>query len=659
MSGFRPLSGGYTAISRALVVAALVATPSVAEISEIAALTERYCSTCHNAANPTAGLDFASMLAVRPLVRNREDWERTINAVESTLMPPANVPQPSAAERRALLESLEQEIEHFDYSTISDPGFESLRRLSHTEYDHTIRDLFGIQLNPTERFTPEMSGETGFDNSANTLFLQSSLMERYIAAAERVVEDALPASPSSPDHQIARATVFVAFPSAAVTPAQAAHTLLAHWLLRAYRRPPTDREVSQAMGKFARELAAGKSYEESIKSVVAASLISPNFLFRVEAAPDDGQATAVDDWALASRLSYFLWSTMPDEELFDLAAKGQLSQPNVVAEQVTRMLADPRADTLATEFAAQWLGFGQVGNRVRLGPIDFPWCTDTLMDAMRAESSLFFMSLLREDRPIGELVDADYTYLNEELARTLYGMDTVSGDQMRRVELADANRGGLLGQASILAVTSNYNQTSPVKRGHWILETLLGTPPPPPPANAGVFKEEVSAIKDLTFREKLAMHSANEACRSCHAKMDPLGFSLENFDYFGRWREDYTFRVRIKDGDDPNIDPGTNFKRVVKTIDVSGRLPEGMDFVGPAGLKRALISHRHDDLVRQVVEKMLAYALGRQLEYYDEQAVRKIIGSLEADEFRFQTLLREIVTSYPFRYKKTPATEAN
>ncbi len=574
-------------------------------------------------------------------------------------MPPPAAPQPDQQQRALLLTALNREVREFDYSTIRNPGFEPLKRLTHTEYDNTIRDLFGVQLNPTARFTAEMSGDSGFDNAANTLFLQSSLMERYISAAERVVEEALPETPLTHEHEIARKRIFVARPSDDLSDTAAARAVFTAWLPRVFRRPVDDAELSQAMEKFAHDRRAGETYEQAVKGVLAATLISPKFLLRVEAAPPDDTDYRVNDWELASRLSYFLWATMPDETLFRLAREGRLHEKDILAQQVERMLADPKADTLATVFAAQWLGFGQVGNRVRLGPIDYPWCTDTLMDAMRAESSMFFMSLLREDRPIGELVSADYTYVNEELASTLYGMDNVHGEQMRRITLSDRNRGGLLGQGAILAVTSNYNQTSPVKRGHWILDTLLGTPPPPPPPNAGVFKEEVSGKKDLTFREKLAMHSANESCRSCHAKMDPLGFSLENFDYFGRWRSTYTFRVRIKEPDDPNVDPDSNFKRVIKQIDVAGRLPDGTEFAGPSGLKDALIANRHDDLVRQVTQKMLAYALGRQLEYYDEPAVRKIIAKLGAHGYGFKTLLMETVTSYPFLYKRNPHEEVD
>jgi len=646
--------------ARVLALTAVISTgATAADLSAIASAAKQHCTACHNASSPAAGIDFAALLEQQPLVRNRESWERVIAVLEAKLMPPEAAPQPTAQQRQELLDALHHEISEFDYSQIDDPGFEPLKRLTHAEYRHTLRDLFGVDLDPTQRFTPEMSGGSGFDNSANSLFLQSSLMERYISAAERVVEDALPAAPTTDDHQRTRALVLVAQPGSGVTERQAAETILGRWLPRAFRRPATAAESSRAMEKYDHEREGGADHESAIKAVLAATLISPNFLFRVESAPPASEPAPVNDWELASRLSYFLWSTMPDDELFDLARAGRLQEPAVLKGQLARMLADPKADTLATVFAAQWLGFGQVGNRVRLGPIDFPWCTDTLMDSMRAESSLFFLSLLRENRPIPQLVGADYTFVNEELADTLYKMDGIEGAEMRRVSTGGTPRGGVLGQGAILAVTSNYNQTSPVKRGHWILETLLGTPPPPPPANAGVFDQEVSGKKDLTFREKLAMHSNNETCRACHAKIDPLGFPLENFDYFGRWRDDYTFRVRIKKADDPNVDPDDNFRKVVKKIDVSGVLPEGAEFAGPDGLKRVLLEHRQDDLVRQVVSKMLAYALGRQLEYYDEPAVRKILQRLEQDDYRFQTLLREIVDSRPFRYQKNPSQETD
>ncbi|MEO2199048.1 MAG: DUF1592 domain-containing protein [bacterium] len=665
-----PRFAGLIGMLAMAVVGASASAQTPADPHEIAPLVEEYCYRCHGPQTQTAGIDLSTLVEQRPLVKNRETWTRVTDVLEEGKMPPASAPQPADDVRQQMVGLLNRDIEQFDYSTIDDPGFELMRRLTHAEYDNTVRDLFGVELNVTDRFPSELTGSSGFENSANTLFLQPSLMERYIAVAERVVDVALPTAPTSAVHRASRDLIFVATPDAQTSDTDAADTVLRRFLTRAYRRPPSEEEVVKAATHYATGRAAGIGYEDAVKQALQAILISPKFLLRVEAGTETDVPFAVSDWELASRLSYFLWASMPDQELFDLAGRGALSDPDTLAAQVSRMLADEKADTLGDIFAAQWLGFQHVGTRIWLDPIDNPWCTDSLMTAMRDESSLFFLSLLRENRPIRTLIDADYTYVNEELATTLYEMEGITGDHMRRVSLTDPNRGGVIGQASILALTSNYKDTSPVKRGYYVLDTLLGTPPPPPPPNAGVLSEEVADMRGLSFREKLEMHSQNEVCRVCHSKIDPIGFSLENFDYFGKWRATYDFRQRVEDPADADEtiefqtetspDPVVrHFKTTRRAIPADGGLPDGTTFSGPAGLKRALLETRHDDLVRQVVSKMLAYALGRQLEYYDEPAVRTVIATLETDDYRFQTLLREIVTSYPFRYKKNPTRETN
>ena len=627
--------------------------------SAIEPILSLFCYRCHGPEQQQSGINFARLVTHRPLVRNREIWAKAIRALESDAMPPAGATKPSSKQSGELIDALDEAINDFDYSSLDNPGYEPLRRLTHTEYDNTIRDLIGVDLELARRFTSEMIGETGFDNSATTLYLQSGLMERYIAAAERLVEDALPDKPETADQRRAHSTVFVDRPGPDLNEEQAARKVIRRFLSRSYRRPARGKEVASALAKYRSGRASGLNFDQAVKGVISATLISPNFLLRVESAPEGSEPWQIDEWELASRLSYFLWASMPDDELFDLASRGQLHEPDILTAQLLRMVADKKADSLGEVMAAQWLGFGRVGKSVRMGAIDFPWCTDSLMDAIRAESAMFFMSLVRENAPFSRLIDADYTFVNQEMAETLYGMKGVYGSHMRRVALKDPHRGGILGHASTLAITSNYNQTSPVKRGHWILETVLGTPPPPPPPNAGMFDEEVGSKKDMTFREKLALHSEHASCRSCHSQFDPLGFSLENFDYFGQWRDNYSFRVRIKKPEDINYDPESNFRRVIKDIDVSATLPEGVSFEGPAGLKKALIENRHGDLARQTVEKTLAYALGRPLEYYDENAIRTILAALARDGYRFQTLLKEVVNSYPFLYKKHPGQEAD
>jgi hypothetical protein len=354
-------------------------------------------------------------------------------------------------------------------------------------------------------------------------------------------------------------------------------------------------------------------------------------LLKSELEQDTTAAHRITDWELASRLSYFLWSSMPDTELFDLAEQGRLHQPKVVRAQVQRMIADPKSETLGTIFVAQWLGSQHLGTRMRLDPIDNPWCTETLMAAMRNETAMFFHTLVKDNHQIQRLIDADFTFLNEELAKH-YRIPGVVGQQMQRVSLKTDRRGGIFGQGSLLAVTSFPYRTSPVVRGRWILGDVLGTPPPPPPPNVSELPEEIEENRRLTFRQKLERHRRAPNCYACHSQMDPLGFSLENYDWFGRWR--------------------TKIRR--RTVDAHGKLPNGTEFEGLAGLKKVIIEQRMDDLVRQIASKMLSYALGRQLEYYDVPAVRKIVAAVKEDDYRFHTLLHEVVMSYPFQYKKKP-----
>lgn len=632
-------------------------------VHELEPLLAENCAACHGPETQTAGINLTSLIREAPLVKNLETWRRVISALEVGKMPPPGAPQPTVAARARMLDLLRNDIENFDFSTIDNPGFELMRRLTHTEYDNTIRDLFGVRLDVTERFPVELIGNSGFENSSNTLFLQSSLMERYIGAAQTIVDLALPAEPITAAHFRTRELIYTKIPDSIVSEKEASEIVLSNFLSQAYRRPLIDEELLAATQQFTLARSNGLSYESSIKQVIQAALISPKFLLRVESGRESLVSYQVNEWELASRLSYFLWATMPDRELFDLAAEGRLSDPIVMEQQVSRMLRDEKANTLGDVFAAQWLGFHNVGTRIWLDPIDNPWCTDSLMTAMRDETSMFFMSLVRDNLPIRTLIDADFTYVNEELATTLYNIEGVVGDHMRRIEVSDSNRGGILGHASILALTSNYTTTSPVKRGVYVLDTILGTPPPEPPPNVGVLSQELQEMREMSFREKVEMHSSNEYCRGCHSRIDPIGFSMENFSFFGQWRDTYDFRVRVdseEEADESIVintesspEPVTiHFKTTKRRISSQGSLPDGEVFDGPSGLKQALLKDRYEDLVRQVVSRMLSYSLGRQLEYYDEPAVRSIIAALEENEFSFQTLIQKVVASYPFRYKK-------
>ena len=601
--------------------------------TELVPLLRTYCFDCHGDESSAGSLNLQAMIQQQPLVANRRQWINVIEQSKNHVMPPQESEQPDEAERTKIVLGLHNQIHNFDYSQIHDPGFEMTRRLTHREYDNTVSDLFGVELKVAGRFPKELSGKSGFDNSSNTLFVQPLLMERYFFAADEIVEDLFPSQVVSKRHEVAKSRLFFVTPATQADENKIATQILVRFVGRAFRRPLTDVERKRLSDQYAALKADGLDHETAIKSIVRQTLVSPNFLMKFERTHKASGDFRIDNWELASRLSYFLWASMPDDELFQLASRAKLSDPAVLSAQVDRMLLNKRSYSLGEVFAAQWLGSQHIGTRVRLDPIDNPWCTDSLMSSMRKETAMFVHNLIVQDEKIERLVDADFTFLNEELANH-YGILGVEGPKMRRVQLSNTARGGLLGQASILAVTSFPYRTSPVVRGKWILETLLGTPPPPPPPNVSQFSEEVEENESLTIREKLARHRASPSCNACHREMDPLGLSLEKFDWFGRYRKRYG-RARI---------------------DATGELPDGSQFDGISGLKSIIVKKRLDDLQRQVASKLLSYALGRQLEYYDEPALRKILATNQ--DSRFHTLVHSIVVSYPFQTKRVRTSES-
>ncbi|MEE2640023.1 MAG: DUF1592 domain-containing protein [Planctomycetota bacterium] len=517
-------------------------------------------------------------------------------------------------------------MHHFDYSQVDNPGYESARRLTHREYANAVRDLLGIEDDVLSRFPSDLSATSGFDNSANSLFLQPLLMQRYLQVAEFVSEQAAISYLENPNP----GSLFLqpARMPEDVTPGSVFRRQLELFLPLAFRRKVTSGELATYQGLFERSYSRNPDWMQASKSVLRSILVSPNFLFRVESAVEGQKDYRVSDWDLASRLSFFLWSSVPDTELLERVSEGKLKTGQDLKEQVLRMLADEKSTALGDVFASQWLGFEHLGTRIRADPIDNPWCTDSLMESMKQESSLFFRSLVQENRPARDLLMADYTFVNAELAKH-YRMSGVRGEEMRRVK-APANRGGILGHASVLAVTSYPYQTSPVKRGTWVLSDLLGTPPPPPPPGASSFEEELEENDRLSFKQKLKKHSTLPQCASCHRKIDPLGFGLENFDWFGR------YRTRGGGG----------------RIDNTGSLPDGSRFAGLPGLKKVLVEKRMDEIARNMIRKLLSFALSRQLEYYDEKTVLEIVARTRANQYRLGDIVLEIVQSNPFQRKR-------
>ena len=446
-----------------------------------------------------------------------------------------------------------------------------------------------------------------------------------------------PYAATGPGETASRSRIFVCRPDVADAGGEGcARTILARVARRAYRRPVGESDRAPGL-VFYREGRDAGGFEAGIQAAIERLLIDPEFLFRIERDPTGvapGAPYRLTDLELASRLSFFLWSSIPDEELLDLAERGRLSAPGVLEGQVRRMLADARASALVDNFAGQWLSLRSVEG-IAPDPNLFPGFDENLREALRRETELFFESQLREDRSVVELLSADYTFLNERLARH-YGIPGVTGSRYRRVTLAGkgpaaARRLGLLGHGSILAVTSYGNRTSPVLRAKWLLENVLGTPPAPPPPDIPPLPAGGEAGEPRTVRERLAQHRANPACAACHAPMDPLGFALENFDAIGRWR---------------TSDAGL-------PVDASAVLADGLTaFDGPGGLRRVLLD-RSGQFVETVAEKLLVYALGRGVEHHDRPVIRAIVRAAAEDDHRWSLLILGIVESTPFRMRRS------
>jgi mono/diheme cytochrome c family protein len=425
-----------------------------------------------------------------------------------------------------------------------------------------------------------------------------------------------------------RAKIFICHPAKPTEESACARRILTNLAHHAFRRPVTSADVDPIYAFYQTARKTG-DFESGVEDALRAILVSPEFLFRIENDPSSaqtGQVFRVTDLELASRLSFFLWSSIPDDELLAAAEQGKLKDPAVLRHEVVRMLDDPRSDALVSNFAGQWLHLRNVETvKPDAGIFSFD---EALRESMIQETTLLVGSIVKEDRSLLDLLDADYTFLNQRLAEH-YGVPHIYGSQFRRVTVTDQNRRGLLGQGSILTVTSYPNRTSVVQRGKWVLENLLGTPPPPPPPDVPPFQAAPNG-KVLTMREAMQVHRANPTCAACHGRMDPIGFALENFDGVGKWR---------------NEDAG-------KPIDNSGKLPDGTEFQGPAGLRQLMLTKYKDDFVRTGTEKLLTYALGRGVEYSDYATIRAIDREAARDNYRISALILAVVNSTPFQMRR-------
>ncbi len=582
-----------------------------------------YCYDCHRGQNAEGGVR-VDFLEGDKLEENVTLVDKILLVLKEQQMPPADAEQPDDTQRVQLIEWLEQRLRQFDCGTVNRPGRVTLRRLNRIEYNNTVRDLTGLDLQLANDFPSDDVGN-GFDNIGDVLSIPPILMEKYLDAARRIAAETI----KSPE---AFAKVFPLKPNDPNNLEEVvdvARTNARNFATRAFRRPLSGEEADRLVSLMRIAWEAGASREEIIEATITAVLASPHFIYRVE---DDSNGQFVDgirplnDFELASRLSYFLWSTMPDDRLMQLASQGQLHTEEQLQAEVDRMLSDPKSGALVANFAGQWLQLRDLDN-LSPDPAKFASFDAKLRQSMRRETELLFTSIMQENRSILELLSADYSYVDQRLAQH-YGIEGIHGDSFQKVSL-DGKRRGMLMHGSILLLTSNPTRTSPVKRGKWVLENLLAEPPPPPPPNAPVLNESGETLG--TLRQQMEQHRANPNCAVCHTKMDAVGFGLENFDAIGSWRD--------LDGQDK--------------IDPSGTLPGGRTFHGPLDLVQILVEDKKTEFSRCMTMKMLTYALGRGLGVSDRCTVSTIVSKTASDDYRFRTLVKAIVSSQPFLYQES------
>jgi hypothetical protein len=633
-------------------------------------ILEHRCLQCHDGEAAEAGIDLSQQQTSDLTGPDIKKWKQVLEVLHSRAMPPRGEGQLTTGERKVLTAWVEGILSQPGPDGQRDPGEVVLRRLNGAEYNYTILELFGLprlyvrNYNPAQGapkkpvrisrkttlpiYMPVDDAGYGFDNIGEVLTLPPFLMEHYVSTAHDVVEkvsgsgpESLNSSSRNSDVLMRGSRVFNAIPANA-DPHAEARRRLGEFLYRAFRHPVSDEQLQTYLNLFEQSFEESKDFQEALKLPIQAALVSPHFLFRIEGDPSEtpGEIVRVSDYELASRLSYFLWSTMPDRELLRLAEQGKLHDEKVLEQQVRRMLKDKRAMALSDHFALQWLQIETVESAMP-DPEQFPQFAQQrghmLLNYMSDEARLLFEAVMFDDRSILDFIDPDYAYLNEVLAKH-YGVydpqfhqGKMSERHYVRYELPDKRRGGVLTLASVLTATSQSTRTSPVARGKWVLETILGTPPPPPADNVPALEEAAPESANYSLREKLKLHRADPACASCHDRMDPFGLALENYDPIGVWRD----------------------KEQGKEIVIDAELPSGKVFKSPVELKTYLATERKDDFVRAFSEHMLTYALGRPLDYYDIQTVRQITDALEQNDYRFTTLVLEITRSYPFQYRRT------
>jgi cytochrome c553 len=719
--------------------------PSADFTQSIRPVLAENCGICHNPSKPRNPANFLKAQTAKDMEADRGLWRNVAAQLRNRTMPPV-ASKLSEDDRLRVALWIDNQLRQTACSGGDYAGASAIRRLNRREYHNTIRDLLGVDFDVSLVFPADGTGGSGFDTNGETLFVPPVLMERYLSAAQQILDRVIITPPVAkaftPGAVAANAEYAMTIPAyvdgdyavvaaqegtdspaklilkvdgvvagslagrnfnggpatrksaltkailarnlsrlqvrltrgehtleigagdaaARITsvtvdqipevpspekralhyrllgtepgesplqPRKAARQVLSSFLPRAFRRPVEVAEIDQFMTLFDRSAQRGDPYTESVKLALRGVMVWPDFLFCLEKRNPAPGIHPLSQYELATRLSYFLWSTVPDEQLMRLADQGRLQDPAVLRAQVERMLDDPRSRAFTTTFVGQWLGTQDVGGRVVPMLTELlPFYGPEVAADLRAEPVLLFDHILGENRSLLELLTADYTFLTERLVKfyQLEGKVDVHGNNFQMVKWPDDRRAGVTGMGSVLAMTSHYEQTSPVLRGAWALETLLGTPVPPPPPNVPPLDPD-KKLKQLSVRQKLEQHRADPSCAACHKLMDPIGFALENFDWMGRWREK-----------ESNGQP----------LDTSGELPSGEKFTGPVELRQTLLN-RKDDFLRHLTGKVMGYALGRSLQDGDSCTVQHMADDLAKDGYRARTLITDIVLSVPFR----------
>ena len=581
---------------------------------------KKYCTSCHGS-RAKAGINFASALKNPGGESASLHWKKAIANVKVHDMPPEDSSKKPTDEERLQFIKWAGKVK---YLSPRDPGQFVIRRLTKKEYANTLSDLYGVDTSIAESLPEEVAGE-GFLNSISPL--QSEL---FLEIANKVVKQVIASKGKGlTDNQ---RKLFFEELSKNADHREKARGVARSLARGAYRRPPTEEELDVLVDVY--DLACNNelNHTEALGLMLKAVLVSPQFLFITPAAVPKSKESIVllDDYQLASRLSYFLWSAPPDAALAALANKGKLHQPEILRGQVSRLLKDERSRALFDGFGSQWLRVNDLDERV-FDPKTFPEMTSALRVSMMEEARLFFQSILLENQSVARLVDSDYTFVNESLAK-VYGIkQSVLGPKMQRVKLTNPNRGGILRMSATLASTSFPNRTSPVIRGVWVLEQILGERVPPPPPDIPELEEQPrNEVEGLTLRQRTELHQSEVTCRNCHKVLDPIGFGLENFDAIGRWRE--------------KNDEGL-------AIDSAGKLPSGESFSSPAELK-GLLAQREADIARNLAERLMSYALGRQLEGYDDVVIDQLMVKIAKNQYLVRDIITEVVTSYLFTHQR-------